>query len=152
MSCILKKLMLFICLYAVGHAVNAQAPVKRIVPGASPRPIKQLKPTMQKDYNWYLADIKRRYPDFAKKLNTSLAINRAGSIQVRGFSKNRNATLNTTTQSYRQRIQQRYPQAQQQAGMRRLSVQPNQSYQQVAAAQRELARKRMEAVQRGDLK
>ena len=153
MSNILKKISLVLCLYGFVHQAQAQAPVKRLMPGATPRPIKKPSSIVKKDYQWYLADFKKRYPDHAQKLNVSPAINRAGGIQANRFSKNRNATVNSIMQAQRLRMAQRYPQYQQQMTARRMmGVRPRLTYQQVAAMHNEQARKRMEALRRGDLK
>jgi hypothetical protein len=152
MCCTLKKLMLLVCLYAVTHGVQAQAPVQRTIRGVPPRPIKQIKPAIKRDYNWYMADMQRRYPEFARRINASLVAGRPRSIRPMGFSRNPNASLGNITKSFRDRMQQRYPQLRQQYAMRRMSLQPAHTYQQVAATQRELARKRMAYLQSGELK
>lgn len=141
-----------VCLYTIAYAAAAQAPVQRTIPWKAPRPIKHIKPVVQKDYTWYLAEIQRKYPDFAKKFNFSVGPNRTNNIRPAGFSKTQHAGSVYTAKDLMERLRQRYPQLTQQATMRRMSVQPRLTNEQVNAIHREQIRKRIEALQRGDLK
>jgi hypothetical protein len=101
MSSILKKLMAFaILIIAAGHLeaqIPGRAPVKKINPVIT-------RPTEIHSYNWYKADILKRYPQLSTQATKHAPL--SGMRTMQGFP---------TYAQRRQNLLQRYPQLQQQA-------------------------------------